>query len=191
MNSFLSRIKIFSAAVTAGCFFVLSCENKQKDIDEATKRLILEEEARNIETFLSLGGEMRAKLTSPLLRRSQGDTIYSEFPQSLHVDFYDDSARVETELSALYGKYYEILNKVYLRDSVVVFNVKGDTLRCPEMWWDQDRQKFYNDTTWQLDTKGGTHLKGDSGFEASQDLRTIIFKQPKGVFPMADSVISN
>jgi len=151
---------------------------------------MLQEEAKNIESYLSLGGKMKAKLTSPLMLRFQADTVYSEFPRSLHVEFYNDSTSVETELGALYGKYYEVLNKVYLRDSVIVFNIKGDTLRCPEMWWDQNLQKFYNDTTWQLDSKSGTHLKGHSGFEASQDLRSIIFKEPKGVFPVADSVIS-
>lgn len=190
MNNYIFRIKIISAAIVVGCFFVFSCENKQKDIDDATKRLILTEEARNIESYLSLGGKMKAKLTSPLMVRVQGDTIFSEFPQSLHVDFYNDSTLVETQLGALYGKYFEILNKVYLRDSVIVFTVKGDTLRCPEMWWDQDRQKFYNDTSWRLDSKSGTHLKGNSGFEATQDLRTIIFKQPKGVFPVADSALA-
>ena len=35
-------------------------------------------------------------------------------------------------------------NKVYLKDCVVVINIlKGDTLRCQELWWDQNTQKFY------------------------------------------------
>ena len=30
-----------------------------------------------------------------------------------------------------YGKYFENLDKVYLRDSVIVITVKGDTLEKP------------------------------------------------------------
>ena len=120
-------------------FLFSGCENDPKDIDNWTKRVDMIEEAKNIESYLSQGGTLRAKLISPLMYRYQKDTIYTEFPKTLHVDFYDDSMRVESRLTALYGKYMENLNKVYLRDSVTVINVEGDTLRCPELWWDQNQ----------------------------------------------------
>ncbi len=35
-------------------------------------------------------------------------------------------------------------NKIFLKDCVVVINVlKGDTLRCQELWWDKNTQKFF------------------------------------------------
>lgn len=160
-----------------------SCENDEQQVTDLTKRVVMVEEGKDIISFLSQKGVMKAKLVSPLLLRYQTDSIYSEFPDSLHVDFYDDSTRIETQLNALYGKYIETYNRIYLRDSVVVFNVSGDTLRCPEMWWDQARAMFYNDTTWRLDSKNGTHLVGTGGFEATQDLKRITFKNPRGVFP--------
>ncbi|MBI1341960.1 MAG: LPS export ABC transporter periplasmic protein LptC [Terrimonas sp.] len=177
------QITVITAALLTGCFFVAGCENDEAEVNEFSRKVIMVEEGKNIISYLSQNGTMKAKLVSPQLFRFQADTLYSEFPDSLHVDFYDDSLQVETQLNALYGKYYETLNMVYLRDSVVIHNIGGDTLRCPEMWWDQAKAKFYNDTTWRLDTKNGTHLKGNGGFEATQDLKSIIFKDPKGVFP--------
>src|SRR5262249_30888774 len=114
---------LYTAAVGTGCFFVTGCENDQKTIDELTKNVVMVDEGTKIESYLSQEGMVRAKLTSPkLLRTLSGDTIYSEFPHTLHVDFYNDSAKVETWLDSKYGKYYENLNKVYLRDSVTVIS---------------------------------------------------------------------
>jgi len=173
------------AALLTGCFFLLSCENDPRILQEWNEKKILVEEARDIVSYLSQHGKMKAKLVSPLMYRYQTDTVYTEFPQTLHVDFYDDSIQVESELDALYGKYYENLNKVYLRDSVRVFNREGDTLRCPELWWDQDQQKFYTDKPARLDGKD-KHLVGHQGLEATQDLKTIIFKYPTGPFQVKE-----
>jgi hypothetical protein len=81
-------------------------------------------------------------------------------------------------LTANYGIYYDNLNKVFLRDSVMVINKDGDTLRTPELWWDQNMQKFYTDKPARLDGKD-KHLTGTQGLEATQDLRSIQFKYPR------------
>lgn len=162
-------------------FFFTSCENDPRDIENWTKRAELKEEAKTVESYLSQSGVMKAKLTAPLMYRYQRDTIYTEFPNTLHVDFYDDSVRVESWLTAKYGIYYDNLNKVFLRDSVTVINNDGDTLRCPELWWDQNLQKFYTDKPARLDGKD-KHITGNQGLEATQDLRVIQFKYPTGPF---------
>lgn len=144
------------------------------------------EEARNIESYLSQDGRLKAKLTAPLMLRVMADTLYIEFPETLHSDFYDDSGKVETWLDAKYGKYFENLNKVYLRDSVVVINVKGDTLRSPDLWWDQSARIFYTDSP---ATYFGVNRRiyGDKGLVATQDLNSITFKRPTGTVRVPES----
>jgi LPS export ABC transporter protein LptC len=159
--------------------FFSSCENDPKEIENWTKRTELREEARSIESYLSQSGVMKAKLVAPLMYRYQRDTVFTEFPNSLHVDFYDDSVRIESWLTAKYGIYYDNLNKVFLRDSVTVINKEGDTLRCPELWWDQNSQKFYTDKPARLDGKD-KHITGTQGLDATQDLKIIQFKYPVG-----------
>ena len=61
------------------------------------------------------------------------------------MDFYDDSTKIESWVDSKHGKYFENLNKVYLWDSVVVINIKGDTLKSPDLWWDQNTKLFYTD----------------------------------------------
>lgn len=139
------------------------------------------EEAVNIESMLSQQGKLRAKLKAPLMRRVFADTVYAEFPNSLHCEFYDSNNQVESWLDSKYGKYFENHGKVYLRDSVVVITLKGDTLKSPDLWWDQNTKKFYTDK-YATYHAPGKQLYGTIGLEATQDLTSIIFKKPVGTF---------
>jgi hypothetical protein len=176
----------FAAAFSMGCCFVLSCENDTKVINDWTKNNVMTEEAKNIESYLSQHGVMRAKLTAPLMLRVLADTIYVEFSKTLHVDFYNDSANVESWLDSKYGKYFENLNKVYLRDSVVVINTKGDTLKSPDLWWDQNAKLFYTDKFTQYHTRTNQYY-GRKGMQATQDLTWVKFFDGGGTMQVADS----
>ncbi len=169
----------YSAALLTGCLFLFSCENDPRDIEAITGKRVEVEEGRNIESYLSQAGVMKAKLTSPLMLRVLADTTYVEFPNTLHVDFYNDSLEIETWLDSRYGKYFEREDKVYLRDSVVVITVKGDTLRTPDLWWDQNKKIFYTDKYARYHTSDNI-IHGGRGMEATQDLTTVTFKEPVG-----------
>ncbi|MBL7743197.1 MAG: LPS export ABC transporter periplasmic protein LptC [Chitinophagaceae bacterium] len=190
MNNLYFILKIFyyTAAFVISCFFLWSCENDPKQIDELTRKVTEVEEARNIESFLSQDGKMKAKLTAPIMLRVMSDTIYVEFPNSLHVDFYNDSTRIESWLDSKYGKYFENLDKVYLRDSVVVINIKGDTLKCPDLWWDQNTKLFYTDKYAEYHAKG-KNIYGGKGLEATQDMSSVTFKEPTGIVEVSDNGI--
>ncbi|HEX2608649.1 MAG TPA: LPS export ABC transporter periplasmic protein LptC, partial [Flavisolibacter sp.] len=104
------------------------------------------------------------------------DTLYVEFPQKLHVDFFDSLGKVESQLDARYGKYFESMNRVFLKDSVVVSNRNGDTLRCPELWWDQNSQLFYTDKRVRIRRKD-QRIYGGKGMQATQDLNSVTIFQ--------------
>ncbi len=184
LRSYLSR----TAAFFTGCCLVWGCENKQEDIDVWTKDKVMQEEAIDVVSYMSQEGKMKAKLTAPLMFRVLSDSMYIEFPQSLHVDFYNDSTQVETWLDCLYGKYYESQNKVYLRDSVIVITAKGDTLKSPDLWWDQNKGIFYTDKYAQYITRDN-NLYGHKGLIATQDLKDVSFELPTGLMNQQASMI--
>jgi len=169
--------------------FFSSCENDPKEIENWTKRTELREEAKTIESYLSQSGVMKAKLTAPLMYRYQRDTVFTEFPNTLNVEFYDDSVRVESWLTAKYGIYYDNLNKVFLRDSVVVINKEGDTLRTPELWWDQNMQKFYTDKPSRIDGKD-KHIYCRDGIDAPQDMKVFTCHFPTGPFNLKEGIMT-
>lgn len=131
--------------MVSGCFFICSCENDIRAVQQFTARRVGIEEGKQIESYLSQNGKMKAKLMAPVMLRYQVDTPRVEFPKTLRVDFYDDNLKVESKLFARFGQYKESENKVFLRDSVIVFNIAGDTLRSKELFWDQGQAIFYTD----------------------------------------------
>lgn len=188
MNKLVSIIHNYfgAAAFVISCCFVCGCENDERQIDEWVKNKRMVEEATKVESYLSQEGKMKAKLVAPLMYRVLSDSIYVEFPRSLHVDFYDDSTRIESWLDARYGKYFETQNKVYLRDSVVVISVKGDTLRCHDLWWDQNRELFYTDSVATYRSPD-SDITGGRGMEATQDFKSVTFKYPLGTMKIGDN----
>jgi LPS export ABC transporter protein LptC len=176
----------YAAAFLTGCCFVYSCENDPSEIRKLTDNVEMREEAKDIVSYMSQDGRVKAKLTAPLMYRVTTDTLYVEFPNSLHCDFYDDSSHVETWLDSRYGKYYESMNKVYLRDSVVVITTKGDTLTSPDLWWDQNAKLFYTDK-YAVYRGPNKAINGGTGMVATQDLRSVIFNHPTGILKVSEN----
>jgi LPS export ABC transporter protein LptC len=186
MQSTSIRYYFFAATLLMGCFFMFSsCENDQEEVDALFKKKAAVEEARNIESYLSQSGIVKAKLTSPYMLRVQVqaqvvDSPYMEFPRTLHVDFYDDSTVIESTLDAKYAKYVEFDHKVFLRDSVLVVSIKnGDTLRTQELWWDQDKQEFYTNKPAHVYQRDKIIFAKD-GLRAAQNLTSYTFYTSSG-----------
>ena len=187
----LQRALLFHVArltfcVCCGLFFA-GCENDPEMVNRTNERKPNIEEALKIESYLSSNGLLRAKLTAPYMKRYTLDTAYLEFSRSLHVNFFDSTGRVESQVDALYGKYLETQSKVYLRDSVIAFNIKGDTLRTPDLWWDQNTRKFYTDKVVRFKSASKV-IYGGKGFEADQDLANYTIFQPTGIIIVPDSM---
>lgn len=175
----------FQAAIFFSCLFVYGCENDEKEINNWTRKKTMVDEVRNVQTIFSQSGALKAKLFAPVMLRYQADTVYIEFPKKLHVDFFDSTGKKESQLDALYGKYFETSSKVFLRDSVVVSNIKGDTLKCPELWWDQNTRKFFTDSLVRLKTVDKT-IYGGKGMRADQDLNNVSFFNGTGTVLMKE-----
>src|SRR5436190_9760362 len=90
------------AAVFTGCFFICGCSNNYQEVQNLAKKPIPVDKAINVESYLSQDGIVKAKLTAPLMTRVVlSDTPKTEFPKSLHVDFYD-SVKLQSKLFAKY-----------------------------------------------------------------------------------------
>jgi len=179
MLSASTIFKFLPFLLVTGIFFS-ACENNVKDLPNNGKRQPIPEEGSLVESYMSEGAKVKGKLTAPyMLRYQQADTPYTEFPRTLHVDFFNDSMRIESQLDARYGKYLPNQNKVFLRDSVLVKNIlKGDTLHCKYLWWDQHTQKFTTEDSVRINTK--TQILFGKGMEADQNFRWYTIKHLTG-----------
>lgn len=169
----------------SGVFFFLciACENNIEDVKALTEKKAIVETVTNVESYYSQQAKVKAKLTTQLMKHYQTDSPYWEFPRSLHVDFYNDSTVVESKLDAHYGRFKENEHRVFLKDSVVVSNLKGDTLYCRELWWDQQKGLFYTDKPIRIHRLNHTVMHG-IGLEAPQNFSsfsTTVVNGPVGV----------
>lgn len=171
---------IFSAVFITGCFFISGCENSMKEIKDLTSKRIGVEQAKEVNIIYSLSGKTKAQLKAPLMLRYQDTLPYIEFPKNIHADFFDSSLLVESILDARYGRYMETENKIFLKDSVRVININGDTLYCNELYWDRSRvgREFYTDKPVRIRTK--THIIDGIGLEAPQDFQNWVIFNPRG-----------
>ena len=177
-------------------FFLIGCENSQRELDKVSKKQLAVEEAKDVESYLSQSGIVKARLTAPVMIRYTADSPRVEFPSTMHTEFFldpekrmpsgfpADSQVVESHIFSKYGKYTEYNSKVYLRDSVVAYNViKKDTLWCDELWWDQEKKIIYTQSRFRFKTHDGQDMKGDgknTGFEAKQDFSEYTLFKSKG-----------
>ncbi len=182
------------AALFSGCFFMSGCENDMNVVRELGSRKSGVDEGKKIDSYLSVNGVMKAHLTAPIVLRYGGDSANkAEFPNTLHVDFFNDSAKKESELRADYGRYTENDKKVYLRDNVVAFNRKGDTLYCLDLVWDQNSGRFHTDkkVIWSKGYRSNLFI-GLEGMDCDQDFSNILLykPQPGSYFTVPDSTAS-
>lgn len=176
---------IILAAVFIGCLFLCSCENKLEDIEKFNQKDIAIEEGKNVIIKYSVAGMKKAILTGPVMYRVQDTIPYVEFPKNIHVDFFDIRDSIDSKLDAKYARYKESQSKVFLKDSVRVINVKGDTLYCNELYWDRSHTgaEFYTDKPVRIRTR--TEIIDGIGMEARQDFKEWYIIHPTGVIKVS------
>jgi LPS export ABC transporter protein LptC len=156
----------------------MACENDMKEINDIGKKKTAIEQADSVISYLSQEAKLKAKLTAPKMLRYLTDSPMVEFPNTLHVDFYKDSITVESVLNAKYGNYKEGQHKVFLKDSVVVYNSVGDTLHCKELYWDQLKQIFYTDKEVAIRKRDG--ITFGVGMIVDQNFKWYTIDKPTG-----------
>jgi len=165
-----------------------SCENNPDEVNRVLGKKTSIEEARQVQVTYTIGGKTKAILTAPLMLNVQDTANYVEFPKTVHVDFYNEGAQLESKLDAIYAKYKRNASVVYIRDSVRVINMlKGDTLYCDELYWDRSRigAEFYTNKPVRIRTK--TQVINGVGMEARQDFREWHIIQSTGTLELPAS----
>lgn len=171
----MKLLPFFSATL---CLLLAACENNPEEVNALSKKVIEVEEGKNIKAIFSQSGNRKAYLTAPAMSRVKADTQYVEFPKTIFVEFYNEQQQLQNVVKAKYARYFELLGKVFLRDSVVVYNTSGDTLHCKTLWWNQNEEDFYTDDTVIINTVT-QQLRG-TGFWAKSDFSKYTIRNTVG-----------
>ena len=173
----------FAVLCIVTTMLVFSCSSKvASDIpkDLISNKKIPSVEAFNFQTFYTDSGVVRYFLKAPrLLIFDREKSPYKEFPEGFHLQQFDKNKKINSELSANYGKNFEKEEKWLATGNVVMVNNKGDTLRTEELIYLIKEDKIYSDKFVNI-KKEDQDITGSGGFESDSQMKKWAFKKTSG-----------
>ena len=149
-----------------------ACENDIERInlltDETEAPTI---QGTNIQVLYSDSAKVKVQVLAPVYKQyPTAERPYMEFAQGLEVFFYDDSAKIESQLKADYTIYYLEEQLWHATGNVVAKNFdNGDALYTDELFWDEKEELIYSDSYTRVHNEENT-LYGKKGFRSHQSM---------------------
>ena len=161
------KILLFTIMVA----FLSSCSN---DMAVINKIIDPEEEpdllATNIKVLYTDSARLQMRLSAPIVK--QFDAVKEpreEFPEGVHVLFYEKTGELKAELTANWAKNDRTTKIWEARSNVVLINSEGAKLETEQLFWDQQKAIVYSEKFTKYTTKTGSIATGKNGIYAKQD----------------------
>ncbi|HLU17214.1 MAG TPA: LPS export ABC transporter periplasmic protein LptC [Edaphocola sp.] len=141
------------------------------------------DKADSVTLIISKDGHTKVRLrTLEFVQNDNAQPPYLDMNQGLFVEFFDDSLKVESTLRANKARFYPASNNILVKDSVVVVNAEGDTLKTQELVWNNKLQKFFSNDSVEIIRNGSSSF--GASLEANKDLTWIRIYQQRGIVPV-------
>jgi LPS export ABC transporter protein LptC len=174
--------------IIPGVFCIVACENDIEIINSLTNTNNLPElKGKKVETLYSDSGKVKMQLNADeILQFGKAERPYIEFPKGIHVIFFDDSLKVESEIIADYAKYFTDEKLWEARGNVIALNnTSGEKLNTEELFWDETQQRIYSNSFSRIENKDGVFY-GQKGFETNQKFAPLRLKSSRGTVNVKD-----
>lgn len=179
MSHWLGRFSLLSATIIL--LFFSACENDLARVN----RLISRDQAsvetgEDITILYSDSAEVKIKIEGPRMIRKLSTAEPEEiFPEGVKIYFLDDQKQPESILSAKYAIRYPFQDKVIVKDSVVLENIKEKRkIVTEELIWEMRRAIVYNNKFVKITNPTDT-IYGYA-FKATQDFQHYELKNVGG-----------
>jgi len=124
----------------------------------------------NIKVIYSDSGKVKVQILAPSYQQFPDvERPYMEFPDGMEVYFYNDSLKLESEITADWAIYYMEERLWHATGNVVARRFEdGDALYTEELYWNEEEQRIYSDSYTKVHNEDNV-LYGSRGFRANQD----------------------
>jgi len=151
---------------------IAGCENDIERINmltDETKAPTVQ--GTNIKVIYSDSAKVKVQILAPVYKQYRhAERPYMEFEEGLEVYFYDDSAKIESEIRADYTIYYMEERLWHATGNVVAQQFEtGDALYTDELFWNEAEELIYSDMYTRVHSEDNV-LYGKNGFRSHQDL---------------------
>ena len=147
-----------------------SCRREIKTIDveiDTVSQALMS--AKDIDVIFSDSGYLQARVTGPVIKRFAGDSPWLEFPEGFRAEMYDSAQRIETTITADYGKRIERTRIMEAKGNVIVRNeFKNEQLNTEVLIWNELRHTIHTEASVKITTPSkvlyGTGLQSNETF---------------------------
>lgn len=155
------------------------------DLNIASDSLLIDE-STNVRITYTDSGRLKAILVAPLMFRNntQGNS-YTEMPAGVEGEFFDEFREKQSSLTGKYAISYDDRDLIYIRDSVVIHNIKDEEIRTPELYWDKVERRVYSDKKVQIKIREEKILYG-TGFDSNETFTKYTIHNLTGVVYLKD-----
>jgi|TARA_R110000737_G_scaffold234416_1_gene247353 LPS export ABC transporter protein LptC len=167
-----------ASLVLAG--FLFSCVNDLDQIRRVTyDPKAPDEVVKDMEVFYTDGGYAKVRIFAKLAETYSNPEQVTKLKDGLKVDFYDEDGHIVSTLTALYGEVRTKEGKMFVRDSVRLYNYEKDQrMETEELNWNQKDSLIFTEKSVVVKTAEGI-LYGQ-GVRTKQDFSTYTFIRPTG-----------
>ncbi|PGH37949.1 MAG: LPS export ABC transporter periplasmic protein LptC [Candidatus Nephrothrix sp. EaCA] len=127
--------------------------------------------------------KVKVKITAAVVKEYLGGD--REFPDGIHIEFYDDTGLKSSDLRANNAYYFKKENQWRGRGKVIIQNVgKGEELTTEELFWKPDTKKIFTEKF--VTIKQPNEVLYGTGLDAAEDLSEYNIHNISGEFDVKE-----
>ena len=143
--------------------------------------------SKETEIIYTDSAKLKVIINAPLVSRfGEKENPFWEFPEGIHVRFFDENEQLESIISSRYAIYHVEKNLWEARNSVKAKNLKkNEQLNTEQLFWDEKKQLIYSTKFSRVENEDGIFF-GEGGFEANQNFTWWKLKGSSGTVNYKD-----
>ena len=175
------RHSVFTSLLLSGITLMLfACVNDLETIKKVSyKSGDPDERTKNLHVFYTDSGYAKVEVFAKLAETYSKPQPVVKLKDGIEVKFFNEAGEVVSVLTALYGEIHQSEGRMFVRDSVQLFNEKKkQRLETEQLFWNQKDSPIFTDNLVTIRTPEA--LFYGKGVRTKQDFSTYEFIKPQG-----------
>lgn len=140
-------------------------------------------DAGGVSTLISDSGVTRYRINAGRWQvYDKAEPTYWEFIEGVYLEKFNEQMQPEASIRSDYAKYLDQQGLWELDGDVHAMNESGEQFDTPQLFWNQNTEEIYSDSTITIKQKTATIV--GVGFRSNQTMTEYVILQPTGFFPI-------
>lgn len=164
------------------CLLLASCVNDLETIQRVTyDPKAPDEVTKDLRVFYNDSGYAKIEIIASLAESYSKPEMVTKLKDGVRVNFFSAKGKIVSTLTASYGEVNFTNGKLFVKDSVQLYNFeKKQRMITESLYWNQRDSTIYTQSGVVVRSPGGT-LFGD-GIRTKQDFSEYVFLKPRGKY---------